>query len=66
MSTEPALYLVQAVTFSGGRISRGSRESVARLAGVPELDATAKVLDLYLFDAGESACINEILRWSSP
>jgi len=49
MSTEPDLYLIQAVTILDGQISTILREKVAHSAGAAELEMTAMALDLELF-----------------
>lgn len=66
MSMVPDLYLVQAVTIRDGQISRILREKVARSAGAAELEMTAMVLDLELFQAGACVYINGKIRWDSP
>lgn len=52
MSTTPTPYLIQAVTFHGGRISRVVRESVARSRYWAEMAAAAFKQDLELLEAG--------------
>lgn len=66
MSTAADLYLVQAVTIRDGQISTILREKVARSAGAAELEATAMLLDLELFQAGACVYINGDIRWDSP
>lgn len=66
MSTETDIYLIQAVTIRDGQISTILRERVARSAGGAELEATAMLLDLELFQAGACVYINGDIRWDSP
>lgn len=65
MSTRLDLYLIQAVTFHDGRISRIVRETVARSRYGAEMDAAALKLDLELLEAGCSVYINDVLAWSN-
>ncbi|MEK9803540.1 MAG: hypothetical protein VW475_09090 [Curvibacter sp.] len=58
-------YVVQAVTFGGGRISRVLREEVVRSEYAAEMAASCMKMDIALVESGASIYVNDELRWSN-
>jgi hypothetical protein len=58
-------YVVQAVTFAGGRISRVVKEETVRSGYAADMATNCMKKDIALVESGASIYVNDELRWSN-